>query len=89
MGKKKWEAVIISNTDNIPGKKIIKTIDNIKIKHDATNFQKHARWAFNAQNKLRKIAYKLGANAIINARFNYRGDYNHYDGTAVIVKDED
>ena len=42
MGKKKWEDVIISNTDNIPGKKIIKTLDIIKIKHDATNFQKHA-----------------------------------------------
>lgn len=31
MGKKKWEDVLISNTDNIPGKKIIKTLDRLKL----------------------------------------------------------
>jgi len=89
MGKKAWEDIIISDTNNLPGKKIIKTICKVKIKHDATDFKKHAKWAFNAPDKLKKIAYKLGANAITSARFTYRGNDNVYDGTAVIVEDED
>ena len=79
----------MSDTDDIPGKKIIKTIDKVKIKHDATDFKKHAQWAFNAPDKLKKIAYKLGANAITNVKFTYRSNDNVYDGIAVIIEDED
>ena len=89
MGKKAWEDIIVSNTDDIPGKKIVKTIGKVKIKHDATDFKKHAKWAFNASDKLKKVAYKLGANAITNVRFTYRGNDNVHDGMAVIVEDED
>ena len=30
MGKKAWEDVLISDTNNVPGKKIIKTIGKVK-----------------------------------------------------------
>jgi uncharacterized protein YbjQ (UPF0145 family) len=89
MGKKKWEALIISETNEIPGKKIIKTLDHLKIKHDALlGFYKHSKWAFNAPNELKKIAYKLGANAIIDARFAFVGKFQFYSGTAVIFEEE-
>ena len=44
-----------------------------------------------APNKLKKIAYKLGANAIIGAQNTIvnQGKTNVYYGTAVIVEDED
>ena len=88
-GKKAWEEVIISDNNNVLGKKIIKTIKHIKIKHDASlGFYKHSKWAFNAPNELKKIAYKLGANAIIEARFAFVGEFQFYSGTAVIVEEE-
>jgi len=35
--------LLISDTDNIPGKRIIKKIGRVKIEHDApSGFQKHA-----------------------------------------------
>ena len=89
MGKKAWEDKIISDTNDVPGKRIIKTIGEVRIKQSAKVFWKHAKWAFNAQDKLKKIAYKLETNAITSARFTYRGSDNVYDGTAVIVEDED
>jgi len=90
MGKKAWEDIIISDTNDVPRKRIIKTIGKIKIKHDASlGFQKHAKWAFNAPDKLKKIAYKLGANAITDTRFAFISEIQVYSGTAVIVEDED
>jgi uncharacterized protein YbjQ (UPF0145 family) len=90
MRKKVWEEVIISDNDDVPGKKIIKTIKHLKIKHDASlGFYKHSKWAFNAPDELKKIAYKLGANAITGARFAFVGEYQFYSGTAVVVEDED
>jgi len=38
---------------------------------------------------LKKVAYKLGANAIIGARFAFVGKDQFYSGTTVIVEDED
>ncbi len=90
MGKKAWEDIIISDTNDIPGKKIIKTIGEVRIKHNiAKVFLKQAKWAFSAPDKLKKIAYKLGANAITSARFTHRVSDTVYEGTAVIVEDED
>ena len=90
MGKKAWEKIIVSNTKEIPGKKIIKTIKYIKLEHDASlGFSKHSKWAFSAPDKLKKMANKLGANAITAARFAYRGNIQIYSGYAVIVEDED
>ena len=90
MEKKKWEEVLISDNNEVPGKKIIKTIKHLKIKHDASlGFYKHSKWTFNAPNELIKIAYKLVANAITGARFAFVGKDQFYSGTAVIVEDED
>jgi hypothetical protein len=38
---------------------------------------------------LKKIAYKLGANSILRARFEYRGGALVYEGTAAILENED
>ena len=90
MGKKAWDDVIIVDSNEVPGKKIVKTIKRLKIKHDASlGFKKHSKWAFNAQSELKKIAYKLGANAITGAQFAYIGEFQQYSGTAVIIEDED
>lgn len=89
MGKKAWEDPIISDTNDIPRKRIIKTIGKVKITHDATDFLKQGNWIYNAPNKLKKIAYKLGANAITSVRYTYRSTDNVYGGMAVIVEDED
>ena len=86
MGKKKWENVIISKTDNIPGKKIIKTIDKVGLKIETTSLAPYLL----IQKKLRKIAYKLGANAVIGARAEYRDSMDSMVlyGTAVIIEDD-
>ena len=90
MGKKAWEDIVIVDCNDIPGKRIIETIKRIKIKHDASlGFKKHSKWAFNAQNELKKIAYKLGANAINEAQFAFIGDFQQNSGTAVILEDID
>lgn len=90
MGRKTWEDVIIVDGNDIPGKRIIETIKKIKIKHDASlGFKKHSKWAFNAQNELKKIASKLGANAIIEAQFAFIGEFQQYSGKAVIIEDID
>ena len=49
-----------------------------------------AKWRVKAPNKLKKIAYKLGANAIINVGFRGIRDKNlYYNGTAVVVEYQD
>ena len=89
MGKKTWEEVIISDNDIVPGKKIIKTLDNLKLVFKSQNIIKGAKWRVEAPDKLKKIAYKLGANAIINVGFRgIRDEYLYYSGTVVIVDDE-
>lgn len=90
MGKKTWEEVIISDNDIVPGKKIIKTLDNLKLVFKSQNIIKGAEWRVKVPDKLKKIAYKLGANAIINAGFRgIRDKYLYYSGTAVVVKEEE
>jgi len=91
MGKKVWEDIIVVDTNDIPGKKIIKTIGKVKIKCNATKDYKITKLAIfrgEAPNKLKKIAYKLGTNSIIGAKFEYRGGDLVYYGTAITVEDE-
>ncbi|MFX1287926.1 MAG: hypothetical protein ACFFFY_05120 [Promethearchaeota archaeon] len=88
--KKAWDDLIVVESNEVPGKKIVKTLGSVRIKHDASlGFKKHSKWAFNAPDELKKIAYKLGANAITGVRFAFIGEFQHYYGTAVIVEDED
>jgi len=90
MGKKKWENIIISDNNVIPGKKIIRTLGGVKTTFKSQNVLGGAKWRVNAPDKLKKIAYKLGANAIINVGFRgIRDEYLYYNGTAVIIEDED
>jgi len=92
MGKKPWEEIIVVDTNEIPGKTIIKTIGKVETKHDgALSFSKQAKWFFSAPNKLKKIAYKLGANAIIsvNNTIVNQGKTNVYFGTAVVIEDKE
>ena len=89
MGKKD---ILISDTNDVPGKKIIKTIGKVKTKCNAekSDIKKLAIFKFKeGPIKLKKIANKLGANAIIEVRFGYRGMDLVGEGTAVIVEDED
>lgn len=90
MGKKAWEDVIISHTTDILGKKIVKTLKSVKLVCKSQNIMVGAKWRANAPDKLKKIAYKLGANAIINVGFRgIRDEHIYYNGTAVIIEDQD
>ena len=90
MGKKTWEDIIVSDTNDIPRKKIIQKLDSIKLVFKSQNIIKGAKWRIKVPDKLKKIAYKLGANAIINAGFRgIRDEYLYYSGTAVIVEEID
>lgn len=92
MGKKAWKDIIISETNDIPGKKIIKTLGKVKTKCNAeeSDIMKLAKFRWEeAPIKLRKIAHKLGANAIIEVRYGYRGGNSVGEGTAVIIEDID
>ena len=90
VGKKAWKDIIISDTNDVPGKKIIKIIGEVRIRYNVAKvFLKQAKWVFKAPDKLKKIAYELGANAITSARFTRRVSDTVYEGTAVIVEDED
>ena len=92
VGKKAWEDVIFVNENEILGKRIIKTVGKVEVRHDgALSFNKQAKWYFNAPNKLKKSAYKLGANAVIGAQNTIvnQGKTNVYYGTAVIVEDKE
>ncbi len=89
MGKKAWEDVIVSETNNISGKKIGKTLRSVKLVRKTQNIIKGAKSRVKASDKLKKIAYKLGANAIIDVGFRgIRDKYLYYNGTAVIVENE-
>lgn len=92
MGKKAWEDIIIVETDDIPGKEIVKTLGKVRTKvnagkHDIMKFAKF-RWE-QAPLKLRKIAHKLEANAIIEVGYGYKGMDMVGEGTAVIIEDID
>ncbi|MFX0057181.1 MAG: hypothetical protein ACFE85_02795 [Candidatus Hodarchaeota archaeon] len=90
MGKKKWEDVIISDNNVVLGKKIIKTLGGVKVICKSQNVLVGAKWRVKAPNELKKIAYKLGANAIINAGFRgIRDQHLYYNGTAVVIEDEE
>ena len=69
MGKKAWKDIIIVETNDIPGKKIIKTLDSVKLTCKSQNITVGVKWRVKAPDKLKKIAYKLGVNAIINVGF--------------------
>lgn len=92
MGKKAWEDIIIVETDNIPGKKIIKTLGKVKTKvntgeHD---IMKHAKFRWEqAPIKLRKMAHKLGANGIIEVRYGYKGMDMVGEDSVVIIEEID
>ena len=92
MGKKAWEDILIVETNVIPEKKIIKTLGKVKTKINAkeSDILKLAKFRWEvAPVKLRKIAHKLGANAIIEVRYGNRGMDFVGEGTAVIVEDID
>jgi len=89
MGKKAWEDILISDTNDVPGKKIIKTIGKVKTICNSKSLPKNAQFRVKAPDKLKKISHKLGANAITGVRFEIRDEYLNYNGTAVIVEDED
>ncbi len=89
MGKKAWEDVLISDTNDVPGKKITKTLGKVKTKCNSKSLLKNAQFRVKAPDKLKKITHKLGANAINGVRFEIRDENLNYNGTAVIVEDED
>ena len=89
MGKKAWEDILISDTNDVPGKKIIKTIGKVKTTSNSKSLPKNAQFRVKAPDKLKKIAHKLGANAITDVRFEIRNEYLNYNGTAVILENED
>jgi len=61
----------------------------VKTKCNSKSLPKNAQFRVKAPDKLKKITHKLGANAIIGVRFEIRDEYLNYNGTAVIVEDED
>ena len=73
--------MIVSTTDTIPGKKIVKMIGAIEARcsHFVLNEAK------SAQKNLEKKAEKLGANAIVGFRIEKISGVAHAYGTAVIV----
>ena len=82
--------MIVSTTDTIPGKKIIKVLGAIQARNNPIAIT--LDMATNAKNYLEKEAQKMGANAIVGLRFERqqlrrRTTYFAY-GTAVIVEDE-
>ncbi len=91
MGKKNWEDVILSDNDIIPGKNIIKTFGGVKVMCKSQSVLVGAHFFYNkAPNKLKKVAYKLGANAITNVGFKgIRDKHLYYYGIAVLVEDQD
>ena len=88
MGKKAWDDVIIVDGNEVPGKRIIKTIGKVKTICNSKSLPKNAQFRVKAPDKLKKIAHKLGANAITSVRFEIRDEYLNYNGTAVIVEDD-
>jgi uncharacterized protein YbjQ (UPF0145 family) len=83
MGPKPWDDLIIVTTNDIPGKKIAKTIGMVEIRGHMVRGKTHAH------NKLRKVAYKKGANAVIGVQSNQVGENRIFTGTAVIIEDAD
>ena len=67
-----WDDMIVVSTGAIAGKKIVKTIGMVQVGF--------ARSIKNHQKKMKKKAFKMGANAIIG--------YSIMGGTAVVVEDE-
>lgn len=88
--QKEGKGIIISTTDTIPGKKIVKMLGPIHARNNP--FAITLDMAENTQIYLEKEAEKLGANAIVGMKIERqqhkkRTTYFAY-GTAVIVEDE-
>lgn len=83
MGQKPWDDLIIVTTNDIPGKKISKTIGMVEIRGHVTRGKTHAH------RKLKKAAYKKGANAVVGVQSTHVGENRIFTGTAVIVEDVD
>ena len=82
--------MIVSTTDTIPGKKIVKVLGAIQARNNPLAFT--LDMAKNAQKYLEKEAEKRGANAIVGMRMERqqqrrRVTYFAY-GTAVTIEDE-
>lgn len=82
--------MIISTTDTIPGKKIVKVLGEVHARNNP--FAISLDPAENAKRYLEKEAEKLGANAIVGFRTERqerRRNVTYYAyGTAVVVEDE-
>jgi uncharacterized protein YbjQ (UPF0145 family) len=74
--------MIISTTDTVPGKKVVKTIGVVEARRSHFVLNK----AKSAQKNLEKEAEKIGANAIIGFRIAKVSGVAHAYGTAVIVE---
>jgi len=73
MGKQnEWDDMVVISTGAIAGKKIVKTIGMVQVSF--------ARSMKNHQNKIKKKAFKMGANAVVG--------YSIMGGTAVVIEDE-
>lgn len=77
--------IIMSTTDNIPTKKIVKVLGNISAKKTVW-LSENPEGCFK---ELKKKARLLGANAIINAKYHSSGLGMSASATGVAVKVED
>jgi uncharacterized protein YbjQ (UPF0145 family) len=81
-----YELMIVTKEDTIPSKKIAKMLGSVEAKSGAFAFN----IIRNAKKNLEKEAEKLGANAIINYKYNLKRKYvgfeNHATGDAVIIE---
>ena len=91
--------IMVVTTDTIPGKKIVKTLGQVRARNSALLSHQMAGWSLeqatesDARRNLMKEAQALGANAIVGAkteRHESKGDVTYYVyGTAVIAEDDD
>ena len=75
---------IISKTDNIPAKRIVKALETIVLK--GSKMWKNWSEAI-AMERIRQKAIEIGANAVINFRYNEDGTHIFCTGLGVIVED--
>lgn len=96
MVKKEWKEIIVVTTDNITGKKIVKTIGEVAARNNPLLGVAFAKSS--ADKQLKKSAYKMGANAVVGLqsqretiRLKHSGKQQityYLSGTAVVVEDE-
>ena len=88
--QKEGKGILVSTTDTILGKKIVKMLGPIQARNNPFSFTLDI--AGNAQEYLEKEAERLGANAIVGMKIERQREKKHTAyfayGTAVIVEDE-